>query len=356
MNTAKLEGGVMTKIGGPSGPSQPQVSGTQSTDAAQKKEDTSKTSGQQEAASGEASQSSDTQKVAEHRLDGYMLGVKLQAQAEREMPAITPNQKVDITDKDWRNHMLRQAPQINPVSTKAGNGPDICGGAAMANALVLSSKSSDQAKANANAVRDLAGSFEPKVKLSPEEDTALKNMHDGKMSATDTQHLQQVMYRIGQRMPLAGTNPSGTGLSTTQVGCAMSMLSARGAFKGSNVTMHCNRNTFQNDQGQKNSIDHWTVTVDNIHANSQGIANKSIVHGGPPADRLKGNPNWQNELTLDNSETPPKMYLQFKQQNNSEKEYHQAVVNPNDYKNPDQMLKFEGELRKAAAAPPLVMD
>jgi hypothetical protein len=252
--------------------------------------------------------------------------------------------------------MLRQAPQVNPISIKAGNAGDICGGAAMSNALIMSSKTPEQAKANAKAVRDLAGSFDPdKVKLSKEEDQALKNMEGGKMSGVDAQHLQQVMYRIGQRMPLAGSNPEGTGLSTTQVGCAMSMLKARGAFEGSNVTMHCNRNTFKNTQGKEDTIDHWTVTVDNNFANSQGPGNRSVVHGGPPPDRLKGSDNWQNELILNGHEKPPQMHMQFKQPNSKPNEYQEAVIDPSKYKDPTDMLKFENEVRKAAKAPPQTM-
>ena len=305
----------------------------------------------------QASQSSDSGKAAEHAMSGYMVGVKLQAQAEREMPPIKPNQQIDLTDKDYRNHMLRGAPQINPVSTKAGNGPDICGGAAMANALVLSSKTPEQSHANAKAVRDLAGSFNPPLKMTKEEDQALKNMEKDKptLSSVDTQHMQQLMYRIGQRMPLAGANPSGTGLSTTQVGCAVSMLKARGAFKDSDVTMHCNRNTFQDEQKKNYSIDHWTVTVDRTYANSQGVGNRSVVHGGPPNDHLKGSPSWQNELKLYGNEEPPKIYMQFKQQNNKPNEYHEAIIDPNKYKTPEQMLGFEGEMRKAVGQPPQTM-
>lgn len=347
----------MSSVGGPGGPPKPPItSGIQSTDSTQKKEETKKAEDSSPASSSSANQSTDSVKLAEHHLDGYTVSVKLNAQAEREMPALSPNKPVDITDPDWRRHMLRQAPQVNEISKKAGNAGDICGGAAMANALVLSSKTPEQAKANAKAVRDLAGSFDPnKVQLSKEEDRALKNMESGKMSGVDTQHLQQVMYRIGQRMPLAGSNPEGTGLSTTQMGCAMSMLKARGAFEGSNVAMHCNRNTFKDDKGKEATIDHWTVTVDNTFANSQGPANRSVVHGGPPPDRLKGTNDWQNELILNNYEKPPQLHMQFKQPNNKPNEYQEAVIDPSRYKDPTDMLAFENEVRKAAGQPPQTM-
>jgi hypothetical protein len=349
----------MSSVSGPGGPPKPPItSGVQATDSTPKKEETKKAAGDSSTASSPPTQSTDSMKVAEHRLDGYMVGVKLNAQAEREMPALSPNKPVDITDRDWRNHMLRQAPQVNDVSMKAGNAYHICGGAAMSNALIMSSKTPEQAQANAKAVRELAGSFDPKVKLSKEEDQALKNMElkPPKLSGVDAQHLQQVMYRIGQRMPLAGNNPDGTGLSTTQVACAMNMLKARGAFEGSNVTMHCNRNTFKDDQGKEGTIDHWTVTVDGNFANSQAVpGNRSIVQGGPPPDRLKGTENWQNEITMNGYEKPPKMYLQFKQPDSKPNEYQEAVIDISKYKNPDDMNAFESEVRKAAKQPAQTM-
>jgi hypothetical protein len=348
----------MSSVSGPGGPPKPPItSGVQSTDSAPKNEETKKTA-ENSSTSSSPTQTTDSMKITEHRLDGYMVGVKLNAQAEREMPPLSPNKPVDITDRDWRNHMLRQAPQVNDVSMKAGNAYHICGGAAMSNALIMSSKTPEQAKANARAVRDLAGSLDPKVQLSKEEDQALKNMESEKpkMSAVDAQHLQQVMYRIGQRMPLASKNPEGTGLSTTQVGCAMNMLKARGAFEGSNVTMHCNRNTFKDDQGKEGTIDHWTVTVDGNFANSQVVpGNRSIVQGGPPPDRAKGTKDWQNEITINGYEKPPTMYLQFKQPENKANEYQEAVIDVSKYKDPNDMLSFENEVRKAAKAPPQTM-
>jgi hypothetical protein len=346
----------MTKIGGPSGPPQqpPNVGSTEAAKSNEPQKTSSASDGSAAASNPPTTQASDSGKTAEHAMSGYVMGAKIQAQAEREMPPIKPNQQIDLTDKDYRNHMLRSAPQVNDVSIKAGNAPNICGGAAMANALILSSKTPEQSKANAKAVRDLAGSLDPKVKLTPEEDQALKNMEKDKptLSAVDAQHLQQAMYRIGQTMPLAAKNPEGKGMSTTQVGCAMSMLSAKGAFKGSNVTMHCNRNTFQDDQKNNYSIDHWTVTVDGTHANSQAANNKSLVHGGPPSDRLKGNDNWQNEITLYRRTEPPELNIQFKQPNNRANEYQETTVNPNKFSTPEQMLAFEDEMRKAAANKP----
>src|SRR5262245_12322200 len=219
----------MSSVSRPGGPRKPPgIAGIESTDSTREKEETKKPAEDSSETSSSPTQTTVSMKVTEHHLDGYMVGIKLNAQAERQMPPLSPNKPVDITDRDWRNHMLRQAPQVNDVSMKAGNAYHICGGAAMSNALIMSSKTPEKAQANARAVRDLAGSLDPKVKLSKEEDQALKNMETDppKMSGVDAQHMQQVMYRIGQRMPLAGKNPDGTGLSTTQVACAMNMLKA----------------------------------------------------------------------------------------------------------------------------------
>ncbi|HSE41866.1 MAG TPA: hypothetical protein VLH08_13970, partial [Acidobacteriota bacterium] len=59
-----------------------------------------------------------------------------------------------------------------------------------------------------------------------------------------------------------------------------------------------------------------------------------------------------NELTLYGRDEPPQLEMQFKQPNNRPNEYHETTVNPNQFKNPDQMLAFEAELRKAAAKQP----
>src|SRR5262245_49105904 len=63
-------------------------------------------------------------KIAEHQLEGQMRNAQLMATAEREMNPVAPNTAVDITNKDLRTQLLRSAPQINPVSNAAGNGPN----------------------------------------------------------------------------------------------------------------------------------------------------------------------------------------------------------------------------------------
>ena len=128
--------------------------------------------------------------------------MQIQAQAEKELPPVGKNQQVDITDPDMKNQMLRSAPQVNDISRREGNSNDICGGAALTNGLILSSKTPEQAQANAKAVRELANSYVEADKanksnkpftIKPEEDAALKHMEAGEMSPADTENMQQLM-------------------------------------------------------------------------------------------------------------------------------------------------------------------
>lgn len=331
---------IMTSIGRKILPSQ--SSGVQSTTPDDSAKAAPKTEEAQQTPAGTPSEP-DHGKISQHRLEGHMMSVALTAQAEREMAPIGPNQKVDITNQDLRNQLVRNAPQVNDISKKAGNENDICGGAAATNALILSSKTKEQAGANAKAVRDLANSYDPKVKIKPEEDAALKGLADGKMSPVDTQNMQQLMDRIGHRQPQLGSNPSGLGLSTTQVASMTTKLSAFGAFGGASVKMHCNT--------LPTGADHWTVTVDRTFANSAGGSryDKSQVYGGPPSEVQKGNSNWQNEIILNNSEKPAKVYAQFKQPGEGNV-YHEATFDTSQYKDPTTAGAFETEMRRAAKA------
>src|SRR5262245_22744849 len=204
---------------GPSGP----PSSPPSIPPADSESKKAETTAENTQAQNSTSSSPDTNKVSEHQWEGKMMSFAIQAQAEKELPAVGKNQQVDITDPEMKNQMLRSAPQVNDISKKAGNANDICGGAALTNGLILSSKTPEQAQANAKAVRDLANTYVEADKanksnkpftIKPEEDAALKHMESGKMSPTDVQNMQQLMDRIGHRQPQLMSNPSGLGLST----------------------------------------------------------------------------------------------------------------------------------------------
>jgi hypothetical protein len=302
---------------------------------------------QEESAPQSANSSStpDHGKIAEHQFTGQMIHLSLNAQAEREMAPLQKNQAVDLRNPETRNQLIRNTPQVNDISKKAGNDGSICGGSATTNALILSGKTPEQAQANAESVRKLAKSYDPPIQIKPEEEKALKGLETGKMSPNDVSNMQQLMDRVGHRMPLAGSNPSGMGLSTTQVAAMMTKLSAHGAFKGSDVKMHCN--------SLPNGNDHWTVTVDRTFANSaSGPPNydKSLVHGGPPPELQKGRETWKNEIILDNLSDPPKVIAQFKQ-GNDQNEYRQATFNTAEHKDPTSVGAFENEIRRASQAP-----
>ena len=256
---------------------------------------------------------------------------------------MNPNQPVDLSNKELRNDMLRNAPQINPIAGE--NGPHACGGAAMANALILSSDTPEKAKANAQAVRksvdeiaaqDKTNHSKVPLKLTGAEDAALKRMETGKMSANDSMHLQQIMYKLGQRAPIGGiSNPSGDGLSTSQIASTMAMLKGKGAFEGNSVTMHCQRS----DTG----FDHWTTTVDGTHVNSQaGSQNRSVVMGGPPAEANKNNQGWQGEIWLNPNSDKKEIFVQFR---GAEDKPHEAVLESGKYETADKMWDFEQDLK-----------
>jgi hypothetical protein len=287
---------------------------------------------------------------------GFLGSAQQAAVAERfHSTKMDPNKPVDLTDKEMRNDMIRNAPQINPIA--GANGPDACGGAAMANALILSSNTPEKAKANGQAVRkmcdeitanDKKNDFKNKFKLSPAEDQALKHMEGGSMSANDAMHLQQIMYRVGQRAPIGGVaNPSGTGLSTSQIASTMAQLKANGAFQGSNVMMHCMRGP--------SGFDHWTTTVDGTHANSQvGANNRSVVMGGPPTECNVNNQNWQNDVWLNPYGDKDEIHVRFRGthkdketgeiKENQPPVHREVYLDPGKYKSVDDMHNFETDL------------
>ncbi len=280
---------------------------------------------------------------------GFAGQAQMAVVAERyQSTRVSPNQQVDITNPEARNNLLRNTPQMNPISKAQGNGPHLCGGAAMANALILSAKTPEQAKANGQAVRksvdalaqqDKANQSKVPFKLSADEDAALKRFESGKASPNDAMHMQQIMYKLGKRAPIGGlSNPEGEGLSTSQIASTMSMLKANGAFQGSSVTMHCNR--------MPTGFDHWTTTVDKIHVNSQhGPKDKSMVTGGPPGDFNKSNSNWQNEIWLNPWAPKEDVTVQFRGEKPGQ--VNQAVMESSRYDGPGKLGDFEADLFKS---------
>jgi hypothetical protein len=263
--------------------------------------------------------------------DGFVqTGVTLQTQAERQMVPLGPTQSVNLSDRSARLQLLRGCPQVNPVSAKAGNGEFLCGGAAMTSALVLSASDPAKAKANAAAVRKLAGSFSIPEKLAPAEDKALSNMASGKMSPQDVQHLQQLMFRLAQRSGQGAGGP----VTVAQMGMLASTLAAAGAFQGSDVTFHNHKN---------NGVDHWSCTAGGVHANTYGPGKKSLVYGGPPPELNKSNDVWKGELRLDAAASPPSLTMQTRGPQDTASQYREAHYDVTKYATPDRQGDFAQE-------------
>ncbi len=284
---------------------------------------------------------------------GSSSGVKMNATAEKEMAPIGKNEQVDMSNRDMRNHLMRSTSQVNDVSKKENNQNVICGGAAMTNALIMTSDTPAKGKANADAVRSMTNDFSTDGKpfRKPEEDLALKHMEQGKMSPTDVAHMQQLMYRTEQRMPRMVNDPSANGTSTAQVGCAAAMLKARGGLPGPNdVTFHQTKTS--------GPMNHWTVSSDGVHANSQAGANndKSVVTGGPGREFQKGDPNWQNEITVHN-DSPSSVSTQFRKDidgpgGKKVPGYEEAVVDPSQFTTLNDWEKYQKAMIDADKKPP----
>lgn len=90
-----------------------------------------------------------------------------------------------------RRDLIAQVPQDNDVSRVAGNAQANCSGAAAANALILTDKNGE----NARALRNAAS--RQNIQLSDPERRALDHFERGNLSPTDVAHLHQVAYRTG---------------------------------------------------------------------------------------------------------------------------------------------------------------
>lgn len=260
---------------------------------------------------------------------GYTLMPTMNAQAEREMPALD-NKPVSLNTPEGRKQLVSNTSQVNEVSKKAGNDQVICGGASVANALVLSSDTPEKAKANSDALRASASKL---TSLTPAEDTALKNMSKGQMSTTDMAHLQQLSQKLvkssNQGEPLA--NPG-------EMATAVTLLKANGGFPGpapQTVEFH---NTRLPPPGEAN---HWTVSVDNQHANSltsKGYKGASVTDGAPPDTKMAAsNEKWRGGVMLQNYNNPPTIDLSYRAKNRDGSDeagqMHQTTIeNPGQYK------------------------
>lgn len=251
------------------------------------------------------------------------------AQAEREMPALN-TKPVNINTPEGRKQLISDTSQVNEVSKKAGNDQTICGGASVANALVLASDTPAKAKANSDALRASASKL---AGISAAEDTALKNMAKGQMSTTDLAHLQQLSQKLvkssNQGEPLANAGEMAT---------AVTLLKANGGFPGPTPQTVEFHNTRLPPPGEAN---HWTVSVDGQHANSltsKGYKGASVTNGAPPEAKMAAsNEKWRGGVMLQNYHNPPTIDLSYRAKKNDGTDepgqMHQTTItNPEQYK------------------------
>lgn len=98
---------MSNSIGGPTGPPSTPPSVPPSDVESKSKTDAPAENTQ---AGGNTSAPPDQSKVSEHQWEGKMMSMSLQAQAEKELPAVQKNQQVDIFNQDAKNNLLRSAP------------------------------------------------------------------------------------------------------------------------------------------------------------------------------------------------------------------------------------------------------
>ena len=94
--------------------------------------------------------------------------------------------------------------------------------------------------------------------------------------------------------------------------------------------------------------------MDRAYANAG--TNDRVLRFSDHAEVQEGRDNWQNEISLDTSEKPAKVQMQFKQPTDGANQFHQTpALDSSKFKDPEQMLQFEAEVRKAAQGQPVNM-
>lgn len=118
---------------------------------------------------------------------------------------LAPETAVNLFKPGQAAALARATSQVTEVSVMAGNQNEICGGAAVVNALVLGSTTAQTAAANAKALGTLADSTGAYSALPPnvkQEDVkaALGRLGTGKASQDDLAQLQQLAFAVGTRV------------------------------------------------------------------------------------------------------------------------------------------------------------
>ncbi len=166
---------------------------------------------------------------------------------------------VSLSDPENRQ-MLASSLQDNEVSRAAGNYDRICGGAAIVNALILSSDAKTCA-ANAKALEQAAAALGAQ-KLLPasvkqsDVDAALRAFSQGTVRPTDVQVLQQLAYASLRAIQADGSD---TGATPAAMAILVNQLSVNGARLGDSKFT---------EVITAEGAAHWTVTTQRFTADS----------------------------------------------------------------------------------------
>jgi hypothetical protein len=169
-----------------------------------------------------------------------------------------------LTEATQRKQLVQATPQRNPVSKRAGMGHEVCGGAAVASALVLSSNSKAKARANARAIRAVLGSH-----LTDEENKALKKFEEGTMA---TRHLALLQLNLFLHVNYKVDGAQKSGLSPKAVGTLVKSLKENGGFAGDTVVVFKRQ-------------DHWTIRVNGTFIDTDASPTRARVSSSSPHRR-----------------------------------------------------------------------
>lgn len=195
---------------------------------------------------------------------------------------VTEETQRTLSDARQRTELATTASQVNDISVTAGNEGDICGGAALMNALVLGSATPEAARANAAALRQAADTHQAYRALPPGTrpgiDAALGHLAQGTLSENDLNALQQLGYALGRSVDeTVLKDPKATpGLNPAQMGAVVAQLKANGAQLDESTR-------FVELKGARDTAGHWVVQTNGALANTLESVNATAEKLSPGA-------------------------------------------------------------------------
>ena len=220
------------------------------------------------------------------------------AHAEREMGTLGANEMVSFSgDREAMVHLMRGATQVNAVGGALGG--DDCGGAAATMALIADSFTPEHAAQNADSVTKTAKAMGTTPTAAQQ--TAIQHLSEGRMSVSDVQQIQVLLYKSGQKFDSNAAGGMSVGMEAGLVG----MLRERGGLAHSTVDVNCNRQTVQ---GTSRTTDHWTVDIRNAAGQTFGNTwrndgkDRSALVMGAVGQHDRKSDGWQASIHSDSAD------------------------------------------------------